>query len=151
MAKLAINEGKSVEFNLSKNWLNNVDEVAVMKPVLSNPAMHWPLLTGLPFVTLVPKYFTSVNAFKVGSHEPISKGLNSKRVAFKFITVVPGYLPSATVIGKGISPFLKTSASLKVDHVYPTPPRCKLGQKLYARARPQTSAKEMLKPASFLS
>lgn len=78
MAKLAIDEGKSVEFNLSKNWLNNVDEVAVMKPVLSNPAMHWPLLTGLPFVTLVPKYFTSVNAFKVGSHEPISKGLNSK-------------------------------------------------------------------------
>ncbi|KAH3663594.1 hypothetical protein OGAPHI_004995 [Ogataea philodendri] len=83
----------SLPLSSSRTSLKRDDEVPNTNPVLSKPPIQVSL-TGLPLLTLVPIYSRSVNEYRVGSQEPISKGLISKTVEFSEMISVPGVLPS---------------------------------------------------------
>lgn len=76
-----LNELQLSQTKVFKNRLNKEDEDPTIKPELSKPLTHES--TGTPLLTLVPKYFISVNVFNEGSKEPNSNGFISITVEFK--------------------------------------------------------------------
>ena len=117
-----MNCGADVELIFRISALKSEDEVPMMKPTLSNPLMHESFCSTWPPENCVPTYFIGAKAKSSGSQEPISKGVSSKFVAFKGISVSPGARPSATEIGIGALPLAKSGSSAIEDQVYAGPP-----------------------------
>lgn len=103
---------------LIRNWLKRVDEVPMIYPALSNPAIHLSLFPSTPLEKLEPTYARGANPYSMGSCEPISQGLNSKTVALREMRVSPGARPSATMIGIGMFPSVNRVVLAIDDHVY---------------------------------
>jgi len=115
--------------------LNKVDDVPITYPALSKPRTHFSLFGRTPSEKFEPRYSVGTKPYVVGSQVPNSHGLNSYTVAFPEMTFSPGARPSATRIGIGQFPFVKSGCNAIEDQVYAGPPSVAL-MSWKDRARP---------------
>lgn len=114
--------GTLVPLSCRRNWLNRDDDVPITYPALSKPRTHFSLVGRTPPEKLEPRYSVGTKPYVVGSQVPNSQGLNSYTVAFEEMTVSPGARPSATMIGMGQLPLVKSDCNAIEDQVYAGPP-----------------------------